>query len=111
MPADVLKLARAHRAWAQRHSPARDVHAVEPEALHDPALTLLTARREDGALLGTGALRELDAEHGELKAMHVRGTARGDGVGRALPHGLMGVAHQRGYRRLSLETGTMAASA
>ena len=83
MPADVLKLARAHRAWAQRHSPARDVHAVEPEALHDPALTLLTARREDGALLGTGALRELDAEHGELKAMHVRETARGDGVGRA----------------------------
>jgi len=58
-----------------------------------------------------GGLRELDSEHGELKAMHVRETARGRGIGRALVLGLAEVAQQRGYRRLSLETGTIEAFA
>lgn len=109
--ADALELARTHRAWALVHSPPQDVHAVTAEALLEPGLTLLTARGDDGGLLGMGALRELDAEHGELKAMHVRETARGRGVGRALVLGLVEVAQQRGYRRLSLETGTMEAFA
>ncbi len=109
--ADVLELARTHRAWALEHSPPQDVHAVTAEALLEPGLTLLTARGDDGGLLGMGALRELDLEHGELKAMHVRETARGRGVGRAMVLGLVDAAEQRGYRRLSLETGTMDAFA
>ena len=39
--------------------------------------------------------------------MHVRATARGRGLGRALVVQLIEVARERGYRRLSLETGTM----
>ena len=104
---DVLELAGAHRVWAGKHSPPEDVHAVEAEGLTDPAMTLLTARTQDGELLGMGALRELDGEHAEVKAMHVRPLARGKGVGRALVIQLLEVARQRGYRRVSLETGTM----
>lgn len=108
---DVVELARTHRAWASQHSPPEDVHAVEAEALLHPDITVLGARDADGALLGMGALRELDADHGELKAMHVRDRGRGRGVGRALAQELMELARQRGYRRVSLETGTMEAFA
>ena len=103
---DVLELARTHRRWAGEHSPPEDVHAVEAEALLHPAMTLLTARGEDGGLVGMVALRELDAGHAELKAMHVRPTGRGRGVGAALLERALALARSRGYRRVSLETGT-----
>ncbi|MDQ3029262.1 MAG: hypothetical protein M3R09_04360 [Actinomycetota bacterium] len=78
---DVVELARTDRAWASQHSPPEDVHAVEAEALLHPDVTVLGARDADGALLGMGALRELDADHAELKAMHVRDRGRGRRVG------------------------------
>jgi putative acetyltransferase len=37
--------------------------------------------------------------------MHTAKAARGQGVGRAMLDHLTGVARQRGYRRVSLETG------
>lgn len=106
---DVLELARTHRAWAGEHSPPEDVHAVEPEALTHPTITVLSARTTQGELLGMGALRELDSTHAEVKTMHVRAETRGRGVGRALVTEIVDLARQRGYRRVSLETGTMAA--
>ena len=108
---DVLELARAHRAWAGEHSPPEDVHALEAEALLHPSTTLVTARGEDGALVGMVALRELDAGHAELKAMHVRSAGRGRGVGAALVDRVLALAASRGYGRVSLETGTMEAFA
>ena len=38
--------------------------------------------------------------------MHTVETARGQGVGRAMVEHLIGVARERGFRRVSLETGT-----
>jgi putative acetyltransferase len=46
-----------------------------------------------------------------LKSMHTAQAARGRGVGRAMVDHLIGVARDRGFRRVSLETGTMAAFA
>lgn len=43
--------------------------------------------------------------------MHTAAAARGRGVGRAMLDHLITVARERGFRRLSLETGTMAAFA
>ncbi len=74
-------------------------------------MTLLTARDDDGGLLGMVALRELDAGHAELKAMHVRSTGRRQGLGGALVEAVLQVARQRGYARVSLETGSMPAFA
>ena len=105
LSADVRELATRHRAWAGEHSPPEDVHAVEADGLADPAMTLLTARSHDGALLGIGALRELDPWHGEIKAMHVVAAARGTGTGRALLDARGGRAARRGYRRVSRQTG------
>ncbi len=43
--------------------------------------------------------------------MHTTEAARGRGIGRAMLTHLLGVARTRGFRRVSLETGTTAAFA
>jgi putative acetyltransferase len=103
---DVLALLEAHLTFAHTETPAGHVHALDPDALQDPAVTFFSAR-EDGVLLGVGALKELDDAHGELKSMHTRDVARQRGVGRAMVRHLLAVAADRGYRRVSLETGAM----
>ncbi len=105
---DVLELLGRHLAFARSHSPRRDVHALDVDGLLDPAVTFSTFRLH-GELLGVGALKQLDGWHGELKSMHTLEAARRRGVGRAMVDHLIGVARARGYRRLSLETGSMAA--
>jgi putative acetyltransferase len=107
---DVRQLLERHLAFANTHSPPEDVHALDVDGLVDPALTLFSYR-VDGEVLGVGALKQLDASHAELKSMHTAHEARGRGVGRAMLVHLIGVARERGFRRLSLETGTPAAFA
>ena len=88
-------------------SPPESVFALDTDGLLDAAVTFYTCRRE-GQLLGMGALRELSPSHGELKSMHTAESERGTGIGRMMLAYLMAVARDRGYRRLSLETGSMA---
>ena len=107
---DVRALLDRHLAFASAESPPEHVHALPGAAWTDPGLTLFGARR-DGSLLGVGAIRRLDDTHAELKAMHTRAEARGQGVGQAMLAHLLRVARARGYHRVSLETGTMAAFA
>jgi putative acetyltransferase len=81
------------------------VYALDVDGLADPAVTFFSLRA-DGELLGVAALKHLDPEHGEVKSMHTAEAARGRGVARALLDHVVGVARERGYRRLSLETGS-----
>jgi putative acetyltransferase len=103
---DVLRLLEEHLADMYATSPPESVHALDVSALLDPAVTFLTARDAGGALLGCGALKELDAGHGELKSMRTAATARGRGVATAVLGRLLAVAAERGYGRVSLETGS-----
>lgn len=103
--ADVTALLAEHLADMFATSPPESVHALDPSALAVPGLSFWTARR-DGVLLGCAALKELDREHGEVKSMRTTTESRGTGVGSALLLHLIEVARARGYRRLSLETGT-----
>jgi putative acetyltransferase len=107
---DVQALVARHLAFANEHSPPEDVHALGLSGLTDEDVTFFTLRR-DRELLGMGALRELDPAHGELKSMHTAVEARGEGLGAAMLTHLLAVARRRGYRRVSLETGSMAAFA
>jgi putative acetyltransferase len=103
---DVRRLLERHLAFSALLSPAEHVHALDLDGLLDARVTLFSARGDNG-LVGFGALKELDASHGELKSMHVTEAARGQGIGRALLDHLLAVAAERGYSRISLETGTM----
>jgi putative acetyltransferase len=107
---DVRRLLEAHLAFARSVTPPGHVHALDLEALVDPAVSLYCARR-NGELLGVGALKRLDATHAEIKSMHVTEAARGQGIGRAMVQYLLSEAAARNCRRVSLETGTMEAFA
>ena len=107
---DVRALLERHLAFAREVTPPEDVHALDLDGLLRPEITFLSLR-EEGAVLGVGALKELDGRHGEIKSMHTAAEARGRGVARALLEHLLALATARGYRRVSLETGAMEAFA
>jgi putative acetyltransferase len=106
----VRALILAQLEYGRAASPPEDAHALEPEALGGPDIALFAAR-EGEAVLAIGALVRIDDDHGELKAMHTAAAARGRGLGRAMLARLLAEARQRGYRRVSLETGSMGAFA
>jgi len=60
-------------------------------------------------LLGCAALKQIDGGHAEVKSMRTDPAQLRRGVAALLLGHLIGVARARGYRRLSLETGTGAA--
>lgn len=81
-------------------------HALDLDALRRPKITFWTAWDRD-ALTGCGALQGLDAEHGEIKSMRTARRYARQAVASALLRLIIAEARQRGYRRLSLETGSM----
>ncbi|WP_418318971.1 GNAT family N-acetyltransferase [Piscinibacter sakaiensis] len=89
-------------------SPPESVHALDLQRLRSPEISFWSAWDGD-LLLGCGALKALDAAHGEIKSMRTPSALRRRGAGRALLAHIIDVAVARGYRRLSLETGSMAA--
>src|SRR5580765_720196 len=92
------------------HSPPESVHALDLEALRSNDITFWTAWDGEG-LLGCGALKELDPDHGEIKSMRTVAAHLRKGVARALLDHILGEAKRRGYSRVSLETGSAAAFA
>lgn len=87
-------------------SPPESVHALDLNKLRQPGITFWTAW-EEGQLLGCGAVKQLDATHGEIKSMRTPQSLRRKGAGRAILAHIIDVARSRGYERLSLETGSM----
>jgi putative acetyltransferase len=89
-------------------SPPESVHALNLDKLRAPDVTFWTVW-EDDVLLGCGALKELDAKHGEIKSMRTPLAQRRRGAGRAILTHIVEEAKARAYTRLSLETGSAAA--
>ena len=99
------RLIAFHLAGMHETSPPESVHALDIEALRHPSLSVWSAWI-DGELAGVGALKQLDAERGEIKSMRVDDRFRGSGAGRALLRHIVDDARERGLRSLWLETGT-----
>ena len=108
---DVRALLVRHLAFARATTPPEDVFALDVDALAEPGVAFFSYRDDDGAVLGVGALKHLDDAHAEIKSMHTAGEARGRGVGRAMVEHLVAIARERGYARVSRETGAGAAFA
>lgn len=105
---EIRALLEEHLRHMHELSPPESVHALDLSALKQPDVTFWTVWSEGDAaeLLGCGALKELDPAHGEIKSMRTAAHRRGAGVGRALLAHIVAQARSRGYRRLSLETGS-----
>ena len=102
---DVTALLEEHLRNMYELSPPESVHALDVNKLKTPDITFWSVR-ENGVLMGCGALKELDAKHAEIKSMRTPAAARRRGAGRAMLEHILREARRRGYRRLSLETGS-----
>ena len=103
--AAVTRLLAEHLEDAARHSPPGSVHALDVAGLRASEVTFWTAW-DAAELLGFGALKELDALHGEVKSMRTATAHLGKGVASRILAFLIDEARARGYTRLSLETGS-----
>ena len=107
---EIAELLATHVAFCRASSPPESTHVLDLDALRSPEITFWSAWH-GASLLGCAALKELDPTHGEVKSMHTAARHRGRGVGLELLRQIVGEARSRGYRRLSLETGSMEAFA
>ncbi|CAN5330111.1 GNAT family N-acetyltransferase [soil metagenome] len=94
-----------HLAGMHANSPADHVRALDLTGLQTPNVTVWTAWRGDD-IAGIGALKDHGDGTGELKSMRTHPDHLRTGVGAAILEHIIGVAKGRGYRRLSLETGS-----
>jgi len=103
----IIALLRFHldemRAW----SPPESVHAFPIERLRGSDVTFYSAW-QGNRLAACGAIKQLDPAHGELKSMRAHPDYSGRGAGKAILEQLLAVARERGYARVSLETGAPA---
>lgn len=102
----VAELLREHLRSMEQTSPPESRHALDIDGLRQPDITFWSVWECD-QLAGCGALKALDDEHAEIKSMRTADAYRRRGVASALLEHLIAEAVRRGYRRLSLETGSM----
>ena len=96
-----------HLADMRETSPPESCHAFEIDRLRGPDVTFWSVWVHE-EIAGCGALKQLDAERGELKSMRVADGFLRRGVGRALLEHLVRAARARGMKSLWLETGSSA---
>jgi putative acetyltransferase len=103
----IVALLRHHFDTCHAVTPPGSAHVFDISRLSAPEIDFWAAR--DGeTLLGVGAMKPLDAAHGEVKSMHTAEAARRRGVGGAILRHIMDASKARGIARLSLETGSFA---
>jgi putative acetyltransferase len=107
---EIAELLREHLENMAQNSPPESRHALSLAELRKRDITFWSAW-SGTELLGCGALKELDPQHGEIKSMRTASAHRRKGVaGRLLQH-ILEEANKRNYKRVSLETGSMSAFA
>ncbi len=99
-----------HLEFTAQQSPRESMHALDLAGLQAADVTFWSAWYGED-LAGCGALKELDPAHGEIKSMRTTPHFLRRGVASAILRHIMDRARQRGYQRISLETGSMEAFA
>ncbi|MDR0184853.1 GNAT family N-acetyltransferase [Lysobacter arvi] len=103
---DVVALLQEHLRGMAELSPPDSIHALDLDGLRQPQITFWSAW-QDEELVGCGALKQLDATHGEIKSMRTASRHRRKGVAAAMLEHILDEARRRDYTQLSLETGSM----
>ncbi|MFL6467234.1 MAG: GNAT family N-acetyltransferase [Pyrinomonadaceae bacterium] len=103
---EIAELLAEHLRDMHELSPPESVHALDLDELRKPDITFWSVW-SGNELVGCGALKELDKKHGEIKSMRTAKKFRGKGAGKFMLHHILAEARSRGFKRLSLETGSM----
>lgn len=101
----VAELVRGHLHSMTLISPPESIHALNLEQLQGIEITFWSAW-EGNELVGCGALKELDGQHGEIKSMRTSSSHLRKGVAKQLLQHILEEAKRHGYNRVSLETGS-----
>lgn len=85
-------------------TPLESKHALDLDGLRKPEITFWTVLDGD-ELIGCGALKRLDPDHGEIKSMRTAPSRKRTGVASVVLRHIIAEAQKMGLSRLSLETG------
>ena len=107
---EIARLLHEHLHSMTLYSPPESIHALDLDALRQPEITFWSVW-QGTELMGCGAIKQLDAGHGEIKSMRTASAHLRKGVAAALMRHILEEAGRRSYRRLSLETGSAEAFA
>ncbi|HAS6444407.1 TPA: GNAT family N-acetyltransferase [Vibrio parahaemolyticus] len=102
---EVIELLEEHLADMYATSPLESVHALDVDALKSPDITFFSGW-VNGELQGCLAIKQLTPRHVELKSMRTSNSSRKSGVATKLLTHALNTAIDKGYRKVSLETGT-----
>ncbi|MFC4778943.1 GNAT family N-acetyltransferase [Paenibacillus sp. GCM10023252] len=105
---EIIALIGEHLQGMASLSPPESTHALNLDGLKKPEVSFWSVW-EQGELLGCGAVKELDPTHAEVKSMRTASQHLRKGVARRVLEHIIEEAKRRGYKRLSLETGSMEA--
>ena len=103
--ARVKALLARHLEGMHATSPPGHVFALDWSGLQQPEISFY-ALWEGEELLGFGALKQLEPRAGEIKSMRTADAHLRNGVAATILEHIIAEARQRGYTRLSLETGS-----
>lgn len=103
--ADVHALIALHLNHMDDHSPQDSSYTLDLSGLQHDKITVWTIWQDD-SLLGCAGLHELSPDWAEVKSMRTHPDHLRQGVAAAMMEHMLKVAKQRGYKKLSLETGT-----
>jgi putative acetyltransferase len=103
---EVIELLQEHLRCMAQVSPPESRHALNLDGLRKPEITFWSIWNGPD-LAGCGALKALNAQHGEIKSMRTAYAYQRKGIASQMLRHLIQEGKRRGYRQLSLETGAM----
>ena len=100
----VNELLKKHFIELRSVSPAGSTHVLDIDGLKDPSIKFWSLW-ENNKLIGCGALKFLEKNHGEFKSIRVADEFRKKGIGERIIEHLIGEAKKLEISKLSIETG------
>ena len=101
---EVHKLLTKHFIELRAASPKGSTHVLDIPGLKVDSIKFWSLW-ENGKLVGCGALKILDTDHGEFKSIRVHDDFRKKGYGTKIIENLINKARELNIKRLSIETG------
>ena len=101
---EVNDLLKKHFIELRSVSPAGSTHVLDIDGLKDPSIKFWSLWEKD-KLIGCGALKFLEKDHGEFKSIRVADKFRKKGIGERIINHLIGEAKKLEISKLSIETG------
>ena len=101
---EVNNLLKKHFIELRSVSPAGSTHVLDIDGLKDPSIKFWSLW-ENNKLVGCGALKFLEKNHGEFKSIRVADEFKKKGIGKRIINHLIGEAKKLKISKLSIETG------